>query len=63
MLLILALLSVSEKKDSIRVIITIVNISAIILLPVQVSKLFSFARFIDSMLAIKLHAFLFTSIY
>ena len=38
-----------KKIDSFRVIITIVNISAIILFPVQVSKLFSFARFIDSM--------------
>ena len=46
MLLILAFLSVSEKKDSIRVIITIVNISAF-----PVSKLFSFARFIDSMVS------------
>ena len=50
MLLILTFLSVSEKKDSIRVIITIVNIRAIISVSdSQVSKLFSFVRFVDSM--------------
>ena len=46
----------SERVDSIRIIITIVNISAIISVSGSNSKLFSFSRFI------RLHASMFTSI-
>ena len=67
MLLIVVFLSVSEKKDSIRVIITIVNIKAII--SVSGSVIFSYLSYfhlpdlLTLWLAIQLHAFLFTSVY